>query len=552
MVFIMVFVFLGNGSFDKLMAQGENEEVTIIAPYKPTISDAFKINFHPDILPEVIDMPPMQYSIKSKQFPITVKAEPVKATRKPIEPRLKLTKSLVKAGFGNYTTPYLEFFANSLQSDDHALGIYLKHISSAGNIKDYANSGYSNSEVNIYGKKFLKSNALKGGIYYKRNVVHYYGFKPDEFPDIDLSKDDIKQCYQTFGANLGWSSNNTSLKAMNQEMELNYYFFTDKYNATENNIHMNGSVTKKFNYSRRTEYKKAGFEIDLNYYTNKDSLHSHNSGILKFIPFLRTSLDQYKFYFGVNIAMQMDTITNFHLYPEVKAEVDVRENVLSVYAGISGNFEKNSYRAISKENPFVISSLLLDYSNYKFKFFAGIYGNLFQNTDYNFEVSNLTVDRMPFFVNDTSNGLYNMFTVVYDNTNLWYINAGLDYHKNNFLRLLLRGNYYVYSMDKEEKPWQKPNFKLSFGIEYTLKEKIIMRGDVFANSSMYAKTFNDTEIVAKKIDGWIDLNLGFEYRFTEKLSFFINLNNLLNNNYLKWYNYPVQKFNFLAGVTFAF
>jgi len=32
----------------------------------------------------------------------------------------------------------------------------------------------------------------------------------------------------------------------------------------------------------------------------------------------------------------------------------------------------------------------------------------------------------------------------------------------------------------------------------------------------------------------------------------MNINNLANQNYQKWENYPVQGFQFLAGITYGF
>ena len=33
---------------------------------------------------------------------------------------------------------------------------------------------------------------------------------------------------------------------------------------------------------------------------------------------------------------------------------------------------------------------------------------------------------------------------------------------------------------------------------------------------------------------------------------FVKLNNILNNDYLRWYQYPVQKINVMAGIGFSF
>ncbi len=46
-----------------------------------------------------------------------------------------------------------------------------------------------------YGKKFFNQHTLTGEAAYKRTGVHFYGFKPDDFPEFDLEKNDYKQAY---------------------------------------------------------------------------------------------------------------------------------------------------------------------------------------------------------------------------------------------------------------------------------------------------------------------------------------------------------------------
>ena len=59
-------------------------------------------------------------------------------------------------------------------------------------------------------------------------------------------------------------------------------------------------------------------------------------------------------------------------------------------------------------------------------------------------------------------------------------------------------------------------------------------------------------VYGRKIDPIFDFNLGMEYRFTKKLSAFVDVNNILSKNYEIWGNYHVQGINVMAGVTYSF
>jgi hypothetical protein len=54
------------------------------------------------------------------------------------------------------------------------------------------------------------------------------------------------------------------------------------------------------------------------------------------------------------------------------------------------------------------------------------------------------------------------------------------------------------------------------------------------------------------LDGYLDLHLGLEYRYTKRLSAFLDVSNLSASKYERWYRYPVQRGLVLGGLTYAF
>src|SRR6185503_9487831 len=109
--------------------------------------------------------------INSQKVPTTYNPEPIKPATLEGEPLKRLYKGYVKAGFGNYTTPYGEFFYNSVRSRENGWGIHLKHLSSVATLENKGFSGYSDDAVNLYGKKFIRKYTLFGDADYDRNVL---------------------------------------------------------------------------------------------------------------------------------------------------------------------------------------------------------------------------------------------------------------------------------------------------------------------------------------------------------------------------------------------
>ncbi len=54
------------------------------------------------------------------------------------------------------------------------------------------------------------------------------------------------------------------------------------------------------------------------------------------------------------------------------------------------------------------------------------------------------------------------------------------------------------------------------------------------------------------LDGFMDLYLGVEYRYTKRLSLFVDVSNLSASKYERWYQYPVQRSLVIGGATYSF
>jgi len=539
----------------------ETEEITVVAPYQPSVSDAFKINVSPRIPEEKLEKPDFSYDIVPKTIQSPVSLDPIKPAKIMSESVSKLYRNYAKIGLGNYWTPLFEFYANKLRSKKNAFGVYVKHLSSAGTIKDYAFPGNSTTDVSAYGKKFMKNQTLSLEVDYNRTGAHFYGYQPADFPELDLSKKDIKQTYNRFGFDAGIESNHTRGKKVNNITNLSYYYLLDRYDASEQNINIDEQLNKQFEFFEFSEIEKLGLDLGLDYYVNKDSLTNHNSGLIRIDPYYNLVFDQYSFKVGVRTDLEMNSSTSVHVYPIIAIEVKVLKEFLRTYAGIYGGMNKNSMKSFSDENPFIISTIEKRFTNNKLSQFGGLRGRLTKYLDYNLSFVNSTIEDMPFFVNDTvsalADGLYNQFTVVYDKVKYSRVIAEFGFHYKNKFNAMLRGKYNNYFMDNEAKPWHKPALEISLSAEYTMQEKIILKFELVSRSKMYAKGYTlnssgDYIVNELEIDPMLDLNLGAEYRYSNVLSGFISFNNILGQQYFKWYNYPSYRFNMMLGITYSF
>ncbi len=559
-LFILAMNILAIGAVGQEVS--DNEEITVVAPYQPTVSEAIKINVSPRIPDEELNKPDFIYDILSKDYKAPPLLEPIVAAKIEGESVTKLYRNYVRAGFGNYGTPYIEFFANKLRSKKNAFGVHLKHISSSGKIKEYGYPGNSLTDVSAYGKKFMSQHTLTSKVFFNRKGVHYYGYRPEEFPALALNKKDIKQTYNHVGFTTNFASNYPGDKKLNHTLGVGYSYLSDRYDASEHNILFNADLDYSTRFFDFSDKEKLGLDLGINYFLNSDSITDHNSGIISISPYYSLAFDQYLFRVGVNTMIESDSNSTVHVYPVIRAEVKVIEDYLITFAGISGGLKKNSLRLLSDENPFIISTLDKRFSNTKISQYGGLKGKLSKYLDYNVSFRNSTVENMPFFVNDTvsalGDGLNNQFAVVYDRVKHTRLKAEFGFHYINKFNIILRGQYNDYFLDNEDQAWHKPKLEIALAADYSMQDKILIRGEVFTRSKMYAKLYEiddntgDIVVKAEELDAMIDVNLGLEYRYSKVLSGFLNLNNVLGQRYEHWYNYPSYRFNFLLGVSYSF
>jgi len=110
-------------------------EVEVVKAFKPTLTDAQKINEMPKIEEIERQKPAFDYNISSNPIIKTFAVNPLKAASIASAPKEETGYGLIRAGLGNYNKPYGEFFFNHLASKKSIFGIHAMHLSSQGRLK---------------------------------------------------------------------------------------------------------------------------------------------------------------------------------------------------------------------------------------------------------------------------------------------------------------------------------------------------------------------------------------------------------------------------------
>lgn len=531
------------------------EEITVIAPYEPTLPEVFKIKLQPRIEVEEISIPPVNISINPQKLNVQHRTEPIQKAALPTEYPDVIYRNHIRAGFGNYTTPYIEFNAGNLHNPNYLLNLQVKHLSSHGQIKNYGHSAFSDNLARVSAKKFFDRFTVGAKARYDRNVLHHYGFLTADFPDtiFNTSENDIKQRFNRFGASITANSNNKDREGFHYDAQLDYGFINDLFETTENHFGFRTDLNTSFRLMRTDDKQSLGIKLNVDNYKTTDSLQTWNNTIVQVHPYFLFKYQEYEIKAGLGLAFDSDTSLHFRLFPMAEGRLQLVQNRLAVFVGVDGKVQKNSFYSLANENPFIHSALEYRNTTHKLRFYGGLQGSIGKRLDYAISGSHTIIGDMPLFINDTI-APHNRFNVIYDDMNLVHGSLSATYSISQQLRITTGFNISNYSPDNEEQAWHQPVFRTFFEGWYNFSEKLAFRGAVNAYGRSWAKVKNtDTGLFeARELKPWVDLSLGATYRYNDKLHFFLDARNLSARRHFYWHNYPSQRLNVMAGAGFSF
>ncbi len=562
-VFSIIFVFCSSILHSQTQTpsgKNHNEQVTIVSSFDPSINQAYKINTSPANLEFNIEKP--DFSFQSLNI-----NQPTKITLKPIVPvvinadkRVKITNNSLVLGVGSLLSPYLNYYHSNGQKNNYRFDAHLYHLSTFKNIKDYSPSPQSKTTIDLGINKFLGHHIINAGIVYSLRTNRYYGFKPDDFPTYVNNDDKLKQMFNLAKANIGLSSNYRNNKKLSHKINLDAYYFFDKYGTTELNTNLNVDVHKNFDVTDMLDYQELGIEGKFSYYNNADSINTSNDILISLTPYFNGNYGIINFHLGLNFNLLTTTNTNIYFYPILDVNVSLIPDVLTVFGGLDGDVSKQSFKMLAELNPWVSSTISTQW-DHTFKAYGGFRGNIAEKVNYSTQVTWEKFNNMYFFYNvpddTTINYLIavpplNKFDVLHDKGSVFGISMDLTYAATNKINIILGAKYKSYSLDSLSSPYQKPTTEVKLGASFMITEKVRAWTNIYYYGKRTTLDISTLPNFDVDMDAFIDLNLGADYQLNKQLSVFLSLTNILNNKYQRYYNYPVNGIQIMGGIKYVF
>lgn len=531
------------------------EDINVYTGFEPRLAEVEKLSFQPAIQDTFRVVTNLEYPIQSSTVETKYQPDTISALRMKTEPLSKLHRLYIKAGFGNYLTPYADINFMSLRNRKNSYALRFKHFSSQGNISYRGNPAISDNEAYGSYSHMFRSQTLDLNISYHRNVVQYYNYNP--ILDSLVSKDTARQRYSrvNFDATL-YSTHRTDSIKFNHKIDLNFYHMTDRWGTMENSVVVSADLNKFTDLFAR-EFFGGKMRFQYIQYQN-DSIPSNHGFIGNIAPYMRFGGKWWNLHLGVDLALGADDSTRFNVYPDVQLRFNIFRNFIIAYGSFTGQYRRNSFLNLSRQNPFIMPTVQLNNMNEFLRITGGVKGSFTSNLSYNAGVHYSIIGNYAYFVNDTISFHQRGFQAVYDQTNLFQVFGELSYNMSEKFWLAAKANYYLYNTTNLNVAWHRPSVDATLSGYYNLRDKIILRTDFYFIGPQKAQTFvydpaNPLikERYVYEIPVLVDFNIGAEYRLTKMLSFWVNFNNIAAWRYQRWYGYPTQQFNVIGGLTFG-
>ncbi|MEO8238080.1 MAG: TonB-dependent receptor [Flavobacterium sp.] len=573
---ILILLFVFQVSFAQKKGETiDTETVNVVKPYSPTISDAFKVKETPSLddsgnqPKETIKYSILSVPVASTFTPSKGKAEGVEKSKQE-----RLFSNYATLGVGNYGTLNAELFVTQdLGNNDFVSGMF-RHHSSQGGIKDVElNDEFYDTALNVgYGQnnRDMSWNIELG---YQNQIYNWYGL-PADFGSTLLPEDRFdlinkinpNHSYNTIslGGNIEFN------ESIFSKVATKFTHFSDSFSSSENRFYLKPTfkvdvMDQSINTNVIIDHVSGSFEN--NYFQTNTGSVKYSLTNFGIEPSFVVNENDWTLELGAGLYYALDSENSgnkFYIYPKVNASYKLVGDLMIFYTGVNGSLNQNSYADFVTENPFLSPTLInMRPSSTQYNAFAGLKGKLANNVNYNLTGSYLNEkDKALFksndYTEDFSNQNYaygNSFGVVYEDirTLRFYAELKADFSKN--VSFGINGTFNSYKTDAPVEAWNLPSMKLSSNLDVNITKQWYAGLNVFyvgERKDMQANLDSATDPVLVTLKSYFDANAHLGYKHNERLTLFLKLNNIGNQAYERWLNYPVQGFQVLIGGNYKF
>lgn len=508
--------------------------IEVIQSYKPEVKRSPKPKFKVELPPRDTSRPDLNYDVPQQTLLYNYSSLPLRPLSLGKDSTKLPFSSYLKLGGGNQSTIYFDAGTDLLKGKNYYTNFHVHHLSQNGNIK---NQKVSLSGIEAEGTLNTNKEILHLSLDGSLNQYHFYGYDHDIY---SYSSSATLQSFTGVSAIFDIKNKEGNSVGINYHPSVGASFYNDNYHTEESSISFDLPASKKIN-----NYFNVGLGINGVITHLTDSIKNLNNDILQITPNLN--------YTRGNISVKLGLYPSFginsssYLLPDVLIKFQIPKSQLTISGGWESQLKQNTFKQLTSINPYMFDIYQTRQSRIDAIFIKA------QNSFGNHVIGSLKVSwlqhsNMPLFLNDS--GDRKRFYILYDGkVSTLSFEGALRYQVANNLSIGGTLTYNDFIEKSYEKVWHEPGF--------TFKADLLWHPTSSFSFSAYTNLLEQIFALDRyhqtiKLDGVFDLGIGAEYLIIPRLSAFININNILNDRYQRWYGYESYGINLYGGIRFKF
>ncbi len=517
--------------------------VTIVSAFRPQLKNVAKIGFLNATAMVDTNSVLLSYQVPSQNLsfqyqPIALVPRAIK-----IDSMTALRQSAnLKIGMGNYFNQFIQLEGALVdqKSQDHHLRLLRESIEGMHPIQKWNKFGLNyNGRYSMSKNKFLNTQ-----VYFDQSNRYRYGLVPDT---TLLPLKNFEQKLTVIGANFSLINKQVVSGQFNYAPIL-------KFNHSNLINQANNLVLDLYSpvmYSLKNDLKlHADFNFSYNQYSLVNS-NSSNNTIFQIDPSLELNKTQYRLNIGVR-----PTIANgdFALYPKIELTKKLKDTNYVLDAGWNTSIISNQLIQLIGQNHWISAPSSMPISSKEIKYF-NVQVSVSKRLNYGFNMSLNDYRELPFFNqskqlnNPVQEGL--KFDVLFEKRAIAIeLDGNLRYQFSD--KLLWKNNfkYIQFNLIRENtQAWGILPFEFNSQLNWVFNKKLLLdaSGQFWTGSKTSAGLGN-----AYQLNNTFVLNAGMQYTISDHWTFWGKGENLLDQQYQRWANYPSLGVQIVAGIQYKF
>jgi len=513
--------------------------IEVLQSYKPEVKQAPKPEFKPELPPIDTSRPVFRYEVPQQALYYSYASLPLRPLALGKDSSRLPFQNYVKLGVGTQSTLYGDAGIVFRKEGDYDATLHLHHLSQSGNL-DHQKISLSGLEAE--GTLHRSNHALTLSLEGMRNRYHFYGYDQSVW---EIPQDSVQQTYTGVKAMIGVQNERTNRLGIDYHPRVGIQYYTDAFNASERTFIFDVPFTKRFDTTLALSVGASGLFTNL-----KTDLRDWNNNVFQLTPQLRFQKNGFSGRVGV-----FPTFTNFYstlFLPAIEARYRFPGETFTIAAGWEGKLRQNTLQQLSSVNPYLYP--LSGYVSYRIRptHTEEVYGMVSVSVGSHLTISGRVswwqFKNLPMYLNDSLDG--KNFSILYDpQVNALSVQGAVHYQVASRFSLGLTGTLTNFNKKTYQRVWHEPGVRLNASMLLQPIPQLSITANAIFLDQIYARNTFGQEV---KLKAAFDLGFSAEYAFIPRLAVFVNLSNLLNNSYQRWYGYDSFGINLTGGLRLKF